>query len=491
MSIGNVTLPLRGKNFYTSTILMGLIFFGLIFYFRITLADFSIPFISLFLGVVIISLISRRFEAFILLLLIITSTVFGIWEFPTVPIIVGDLYITDLLIIILLVGRLLKSLTRKVVLIPKPLGVPILAFILVAFITFIHSVLFSNISAARAGTDLRVFVHLSLFFLLYYHVRSHRQLKTLLLGFGIIACILAVMQLVQWIVGYENNILGCRLEVLSTAGREYQNVARVMLQGTPIIFFNLSAILSIYVLTKLPHKTKFLLVVLIILLTVGMVATFSRALWIAVLLSSLIILFSARQRITTYPRIIMLVAGTSLIIMLFLQSHMSNAFQIKDAIFTRTMSIINMRKNIQDDTLLIRLIEFRYAWEKITNNPLLGIGFGSSYRPNIFGNVNYERNTSGTFVHSGYLAIQLKMGLLGTIVFIWMMSTFFRRFRRCWKKVKDPLYQAVILGIAASFVGILVFCITSPAPIMYVYWVSVIAVGFGIVEKIFQLEGIK
>ncbi len=469
---------------------MSLTFFGIIFFLRNALVDFSFPFMSLFLGVILISLFSRRFEIFILLLLIITSTVFAVWEFPGIPIMVGDLNVSDMLILMLLVGRLLKRVTTKVVIIPKPLGPPILAFILVAALTFTYSIISTNVSIARAGMDLRVMFHLALFFLLYYYVRSHKQLKTLLLGIGIIAGILATMQLIQWVVGVENDILGVRLEQLTTQGHQYEDVARVMLPGTPVILFTLNTILAIFVFTRLKLKWRMILLFAIALLATGMISTFSRALWIAVLAAVAIILFSAKKRKTSYPRVITLAVGTVLIIMLLLQTSIFKSFSVKDAIFSRTMSIVNLRENIKNDTLLIRLIESRYAWEKIVENPLLGIGFGTSYRPNIFGNVDYERRTDGTFVHNGYLSIQLKMGLLGTLAFIWMYSAFFRRIRRNWRKVRDPLYQATVLGIAVSMVGVLIFSITSPAPIMQIYWVAVIGIGFGIVEKIFQLEGI-
>jgi O-antigen ligase len=361
---------------------------------------------------------------------------------------------------------------------------------MVATFTFIYTIMNSNVSIAKAGMDLRVLFHLSLFFLVVYYVKSHRQLKTLILGIGIISGILAVMQLIQWAVGHENDILGVRLEALSTAGHDYGDISRVMLPGTPVILFSLNTFLAIYVFNKLRIKLRILLIIAIALLAAGMIATFSRALWVSVIVALFIIILLAQKRKRSYPRVIMLIASTVVIIILVMRTTFLANLQVKDAIFSRTMSIVNMPRNIQDDTLWIRIIEFQYAWEKILDNPLIGIGFRTSYRPNIFGNVDYERRTAGTFVHSGYLAIQLKMGLLGTTVFLWMMGTFFVRTRRRLRKLEDPLYRAVVIGIFVSIVGILIFSITSPAPIMFIYWVTVTAIGFGIAEKIFQLEGI-
>lgn len=103
----------------------------------------------------------------------------------------------------------------------------------------------------------------------------------------------------------------------------------------------------------------------------------------------------------------------------------------------------------------MRYLESRYAWEKIKESPWLGIGLGKAYRPLIFGNIQYENTVGGTFLHNGYLATQLKMGLPGTLAFLWLMTAFFGRFLKRWQRVRDPFHQAVVLGISLSLGGMM------------------------------------
>ena len=490
MNLNEVTYRSQPGQIYISTVLLGIVFFGLTFFLRFTSNDFSIPFIILFLGISMLCLATRRMETFILLLLIVTSTVFTLIEFPTVPIRIGDLFLSDVLIIIMLLGRLLKRVTINCVVIPKPMGYPILAYIFVAIFTFLYTITSTSVSISTAGMDLRVFFYLSLFFLVYYYIKSDKQLRSFLMAIGILAVILSIIQIVQWIIGYDNDILGGRIMELTTAGKNFRNVGRVVLPGTSIIFFTLNVIFSIYIFKRLHFKWRLLLLIGIVLLSIGIILTFLRALWVAIFIAAAIVTFKARRRMTVYPRIIMLLIGACLLVSLIGQTKILRSFAIKEAVSDRAMSIINPQKTLQHDTMLVRLIEIRYAWKKIVENPLIGIGFKTSYRPLIFGNVKYEKSNAGTFVHNGYLSIQLKMGLLGSLAFLWMIITFFYRVTKFWRKIKDSFYQAVVLGVSVSIVGILVFSLTSPDPLIYIYWVAVTAVGFGIVEKIYQLEGI-
>jgi O-antigen ligase len=217
--------------------------------------------------------------------------------------------------------------------------------------------------------------------------------------------------------------------------------------------------------------------------------TFGRIHWIMVMAGTLLLLILARRRLIIYPRITFLIVGASLVLTLILQLNVLNPAAIRDAIFKRTVSIVRAPSNFKEDTLYMRYLESRFAWQRIIEHPLLGIGLGNTYRPLVFGNVDYERFIRGTNVHNGYLATQLKMGILGTLAYSWLVLAFFYRFLHKWKRIEDPLYQTVALGVAMSVGGMLIANLTA-SPFLTVFWVSVTAVGMGVVEKIYQFEGI-
>lgn len=488
MSLNEIALPTRQRQIHLLTVLLSLAFFALIFYFRFTLEDFSQPFVYVFLGIGLITLISGRLESFILIILIVTSTVFELLEFPTIPIMIGDLYFSDVLILLLLVGRLLKRVTQDVVIIPKPLGYPIMACILVGLFSFLYATVGFNVSTTTAGIELRALIHLSLFFVVCYYVKNNAQLKSLLLGMGIIASVVSGLLILQYILGRDTSIVAGRLEILNTSGQNFTDVIRILVPGASLMFFALNVFVSIYIMKGLRYGRLFLLLSIAVL-TMGMILTFTRVYWVMILTGIMFLLFLARRRAIIYPRISFLLVGVFLALVIFLQSRVLNPAVIEEAVFKRSLSILRAPSNFQHDTLFMRYLESRYAWEKIKENPWLGIGLGKAYRPLIFGKTKYENTVGGTFLHNGYLATQLKMGLPGTLTFFWLMVAFFARLLKRWRRIEDPLYQAVVLGIATSMGGMLLHNLIA-SPFLTVFGASVAAVSMGIVEKIYQLEGL-
>lgn len=490
MTVNEITLPTQKRSIHLLTLFLGLTFFGLIFYFRNSLEDFSLPFTYVFLGIGLLSFITGRLETFVLLLLIITSTVFGPLEIPTLSINIGDLYVSDILIILLLVSRLLKKVTVDVVVIPKPLGYPILVSILVGIFSFVYASWGLHVSTLSAGSELRAIVYLSLFFLVIYYVRTERQLRTLLLGIGIIGAVVAVLLVLQYVYGKDSSIVSGRVEILSTTEGKFADVTRVMVPGSSILLFSLNTLIAIYILKGLRRKGNTLVLYAIALLTLGLILTFTRIFWIMVVAAVVFLLIIARRRAIVYPRFSILIAGAGLVIAIILQVKVLNSTVMKEALFDRSISILKAPGKFKDDTLFMRYLESRYAWKKIVENPFLGIGLGNAYRPLIFGKIEYENIMGGTFLHNGYLATQMKMGLPGTIAFIWLMVAFFQRVRKRWRRIQNPLYRAVVVGITLSIVGMLIHNLTA-APFLAVFWVSIAAVGMGIIEKVYQFEGIS
>jgi hypothetical protein len=361
MSLSENTLMDNKRRIYLLSLLLSLTFFSLIFYFRNTLADFTIPYAYVSIGIVLICWVSGRMETFILILLIITSTVFELQEFPTVPILIGDLYFSDILIILLLFARVLKKVTVPVTLIPRPMGYPILISMLVGLFSFLYSTTGFKVSSMSAGIELRTIIYLSLFFLVYYYIRNDRQLRSLILGIGTIACAVAVLLLAQYILGSGTSIVSGRVEILSTPEGKFSDVTRVLVPGSSLMLFALNTAMAIYTL--------------IALLSLGIILTFTRIFWVMILVALVMIIFLARRRAIIYPRATMLLVCAVLVVGIVLQAKVLNPKVIRDAIFNRTASILKAPSNFQHDTLFIRYLESRYACWASVSVELIGRSF--------------------------------------------------------------------------------------------------------------------
>ncbi|TKJ42534.1 hypothetical protein CEE37_02270 [candidate division LCP-89 bacterium B3_LCP] len=497
VNLKEISTHAKPKEAYYFTIFLVLIFFALTIVMRNSLIDFRIPFTILFCFIGVLVMLSSRFEVFILMLLIVTSTIFEILEFPTVPIQIGDLYLTDLLIMILLLAQMLKRVTINMTLVQKPLGYPIMLFIALGFFSFIYATMGLGVPAARAGIELRPIIYLLLFFLVYHYVKTERELKTLVLGIAIIGVVIAGFLILQYIIGDSFSILSSKVKALRTADQKFSGIMRLKAPGISIIFFSLNTFMSLFILKALKNRSRNLILPAIVLLCLSLILTFTRVFWIMVLVASLLLLFLARHKKIIYPRVMFLFISVSIGLILAFQLNAIGSAGIRAAIFNRTESILGARDLFKYDTLYWRYLDSKFAWDKIVDNPLLGVGLGNTYRPRTFGRSVYEwnlrgtkiQNAAGTMVHNGFLAVQLKMGIFGTLAFLWLIIAFFKRVFNKWKLIKDRFYQAIVLGIAVSIGGMMVHSLVA-APFFTIFWAATAAVSIGIVEKIFEFEGI-
>ena len=277
---------------------------------------------------------------------------------------------------------------------------------------------------------------------------------------------------------------------MSTTEGKFEDITRVLVPGTSIIIFSLNTLVAIYILKGMKRRWRNLIILGIAVLSMGLILTFTRVYWAMVFGAIMLLILFARRELSVYPRATFLTACAAVTVVLILQASVLNSSVIKEAVLNRTMSMLRVPKNFQHDTLFMRYLESRYAWERVKENPLLGLGLGKSYRPLIFRGADYENTVGGTYLHNGFLTTQMKMGIAGTCTFFWLIGTFFFRVLKRWRRIRDPLYKAVVLGIAVSIASMLLHNLMA-SPFMTLFWVSVAAIGIGVVEKIYQFEDVE
>jgi len=118
----------------------------------------------------------------------------------------------------MLAGRaLLKMVTVNVVVLPRPLGYPVMACILVGVFSFLYATVGFHVPTNIAGIELRALLHFTLFFLVIFYVRDEVQLKSLLVAVLLAAVLVAVLLALQYVLGRDFHIISGRLEILSTS----------------------------------------------------------------------------------------------------------------------------------------------------------------------------------------------------------------------------------------------------------------------------------
>jgi O-antigen ligase len=104
-----------------------------------------------------------------------------------------------------------------------------------------------------------------------------------------------------------------------------------------------------------------------------------------------------------------------------------------------------------------RLVENRYAFEKFTESPLWGHGFGVQYRPlyvlGDVGNIFPDAEYGTRFVHNGYMGYLVKTGAVGLTLFVLF---FLLPAGRTLVAATRSHVGSVDVGLAVAIVGLMI-----------------------------------
>ena len=135
-----------------------------------------------------------------------------------------------------------------------------------------------------------------------------------------------------------------------------------------------------------------------------------------------------------------------------------------------------------EETLDWRWREILYAWPTILQNPILGIGLHTPYRPPFFSS---DKLTA--YIHNAYIWLWLKTGILGLISFLWLSYRYLLRGLKFWKGVQDSFLGAAMLGFTLAYLAMMFSNLV--APILVQNWsIAMFGVILGINEVIILLN---
>lgn len=309
-----------------------------------------------------------------------------------------------------------------------------------ALLSSISAYLFFHNGIRDILYETRIFIYWMITPSVVLAIDSRPRLNRFLLALVCLGVLLAVMVCVQSFTGIT--LLSARSAAvqLSTANRVYSDVVRSSLaQGVYIILFSLFVILARYLLRISNIMAS---APLVLILTAGLLATFGRGVWIAGAIGVLILgLLVGRKSI---PKL--LIGGCAFVLMAaaFLSVSRPNMF---DALLERVTSI-DTKVAEQDESLVWRRVEREYAYSKLLEYPLLGIGLGGEYQP-----IRDHRMVSEQkrYIHNSFLYLGLKLGMIAIVIPFWVCWLMFINGRVLMRKIKDPRYRAITAAAVSAF----------------------------------------
>lgn len=366
-----------------------------------------------------------------------------------------------------------------------PLDFPLIIFFSVTLISTTIALLQSTVDSEFARRMIRILAYYLTFFVVTNLVRNRRQLNFLLNSLFLLASLVAVVMVAQYILGSSVTLLPGRVEVLNTQGVNYNDVTRILPPGLSIV---LVVFITLFCVLLMEKQTKFVWLKLIQfgLLGMALLFTFLRSYWgvIIIAFSLLIIVLKRyeRQKLLNWGIGLLLLAAMSIIIISNTQNSKVNG--LVNASLDRINTLFEPETyQGQDSSLNWRNIENRYAITQIIAHPFLGSGMGSVYRP-YDPRLDNPGDDLRTFIHNGHLRILLDSGIVGYFSFIALSVVFLIRGFRYWKSILDDKMKGVVLGFTLVYLAILIAAIVNSIFTQW-NWAPVIGIMMGINEVIY------
>jgi O-antigen ligase len=425
-----------------------------------------------------------RPEFMILTIILSSSTIFTLNKIPTIKIgyTFSLIEIGLIFLIVLVTVRLLAE--KEFHYVKTPLDSPISLFFIISTISLVYSVVILGTDVNRMEYQWRIIFSYLIFFTVTNLIRTRKQLLTLVGGLIVLANFVAILMIIQQILGRSAVILPGRIEVARVYESSYYSVTRILPPGQSLILSMFFLVLLTSITYSFSSNISKLLLLSLLLLATAIAFTFNRGFWAGVVISLavMIIFISKYQRKNLLTNIIILFIIFIIFIpvIYFAPQH---SIGISEAIYARALTFLDPSKIQNSASWQWRMAENEYAKIMISQHPIIGIGPGNDYRPDFF--QDGDRLTG--YIHNTYYFILLDFGIIGFISFVWFSILFLVRGFSKHRNLKDEFFRSIVLGNSLSFLAILIVGIVAPV-FMETYWTPVLGVIFGVNEVIFKLD---
>jgi O-antigen ligase len=279
-------------------------------------------------------------------------------------------------------------------------------------------------------------------------LRQPARQQRFVVGLVVLGCLFSIGQVLQGL--FNLPVFGTAgISALETLGYREYSTTRSNTHGLSIIIFSLFLVLGAYVLGT---ARKALLIPVLGLLAMGILLTFGRTTFAAVLLC--VIVLVAWLDVKRLPRLLSL-----LLLFVVLVSALGLMFKPAsfEAVLYRMTSIESeLRYGYSAGW---RFMEVDAMLPHILSYPLTGIGLGADYK-GLSGSSAYP--DLNRYMHNAYLYMAGKMGLPALALFLTMMGSIFAIGRRSARNGASPWVRIVGAASAVMMIRFVISSVTEP-----------------------------
>ncbi|MCD4671527.1 MAG: O-antigen ligase family protein [Anaerolineaceae bacterium] len=443
-------------------------------------------------GIVVVLIAIKWPELSILAVIAALCSILPEEQMPVINIGPGRLYMTELILLGLFTVIIVRWLVdRSFKLILTPLDLPLILFYIWAIGTTVIAIVNETVSPSAYIPEIRIVSYYLIFFVVTNLLREKRQVETLVNGFFFLATVVAVAMIYQYTLGTTVPFLSGRVEVLETAGNVSSEITRITdTSGEGII--TLAFILkSVLLMTKSIKVQRMPTLVQWVLFGVALIMSFNRTHWaisgMIIIVTALLVRGETRQRLIKWVLIVLYLMPLAAIPLMVMPDSKAGKLVVASIDRVATLGAReSYAKGSSTSTVRWRDFEYTYGFQQIQQNPALGLGLGAEYRPMVYG-VDDEYFDGRGYTHNAHLWLAVKTGLVGYLLFMWLVIAFISRGFSRWHKVKDGHLRSIVLGTTLAFSGFIIAGILHPI-FMTLFWSPLLGMMLGVNEVVYRIE---
>jgi len=334
----------------------------------------------------------------------------------------------DLILVLVSFSWLAKSsLNKDLGLFPKtPLNRGITAYVIVCLFSTVLGGLFGKINLTGFMFVFKYFEYFMVFFMAVNFINTRKQAKLFLTLILITSAIVSLYALSQLPLGGR----------VSTPfeGKDGE-------PGTLGGYLLLLMSVSIGVLLKIEsRRIKLLLTGLILISFVSIMATQSRASWMALPVIYFCFIVMSKKRLMLLGILVTIIAASPFIMPEEYKERYGGTFKREKGY----KAMVGGKALALDSSATERVMSWQGTLKDFKNHPIFGYGINGYW-----------------FIDGQYFRTLVELGLVGTSIFFFMLYQIGRFLLAAHRIASDDLTKGLTMGLFAGFLGLLVHCIGS------------------------------
>jgi len=306
-----------------------------------------------------------------------------------------------------------------------PLNQPIAAYIVICFLATLWGKITGDVQGiAGFFFVLKYFEYMIVFFMVVNFVNTPDQAKRLLFCLFFTCFIVSIYGLMQIPSGIR-------------VSAPFEGAS-----GEPNTFGGYLVFMGAVAVALLDHlrdmRVRIGLAVLLVVLFVSLLYTQSRASYLAVIPTYLVISLFSRKRFYLIAGLIGLLVLSPLVIPRVAKERITQTFVKHE----KKTGQIKVGKLTLDTSASARIIGYKEGFSSWQQKPILGYGI-TGYR----------------FMDAQYPRILVETGIVGMLAFSWLIYALFRVAINTWRDFQDDLLRGLAAGLLAGLIGLMVHAI--------------------------------